>query len=223
MTVRDRKGNARSLGHKGWSAGDRRRVVDVEELARWTYQDQRAHVVVGRGVGLHRIEAAVDGVKWQSISLDGVAALERVKALGMRPESGGMASGVLHPDAELVHGIVTEIGREDPLSAQLVVDHAARDARPDWCPRGPRLGPVLRPGGRGPQRIYDRNRHWIGCDVTWIDSPATVEMARHLYAAWWLGLVMLTGRLMAKGAAALVAHQVIGPLAPRRPWEATGY
>ena len=36
-------------------------AIDVEELVRWTYQVQRADMIIGAGVRLYESEALVDG------------------------------------------------------------------------------------------------------------------------------------------------------------------
>lgn len=39
-----------------------KRTIDIEDLLCWTYQVQRADMLIGSGVGLYQGEAWVDGV-----------------------------------------------------------------------------------------------------------------------------------------------------------------
>ncbi len=58
--------------------------IDIENLLVWTYHDQLAHILIGRGVGLYETERRVDDIEWRRISGDGVAACLREALLGVQ-------------------------------------------------------------------------------------------------------------------------------------------
>ena len=81
--------------------------IDVEDLVRWTYLDQKAERIIDHGVGLYEAEAAVARIETGSGCVDSCAKTERMLSLGCFIDGGGMSSDALHPDAEAVATTVT--------------------------------------------------------------------------------------------------------------------
>ena len=71
----------------------------VEQLAIWTYRDQKAHKV--ESSSLFEAERVAAGLELHSVSQ--TAVVGRVCELGGFIDGGGLRSGALHPDAELLH------------------------------------------------------------------------------------------------------------------------
>lgn len=167
------------------------RVVPVEWLVWWTYQRQRADVVIDRGVGLYEGEMAADGIVANRSSPDGVYLLSTT---GGRVDGGGKSSGDLHPDAELVHRTVLALDRE----AQAVVKAYVRTG----APPDPMLSvvPVLRPKlDRRGRVTYQRDRRGKRiCAVLEVyPLQETLDMHRRAYAEWWGVMDMLARNLTA--------------------------
>lgn len=198
-----------------------KRAVDVEELLRWTYEDQKADVVECRGVGLHYIEAAADGVIPQNVSRDGSYQIEMMAVLGCPSDRAGGWNCALHPDAEATHAAVLELFAEGRgAAAALVTQYARIGGRPDWIPAGAVFKPVLNHRGK-PMKIYDASNNAIGCRVRCHNPPEIVALARRQYRLWWNGLERTAARL-AKTPNLLRKHRVTGPAAPALPWAARG-
>lgn len=94
-----------------------KQVKDIEELLRWTYQDQRADIV------------------WEQIRETFVAAVSMTAVVAQRLEigtsvdcSGKAGMILLHPDAEKIHEAVCCL---DALELGLIVTHAKTASRPD--------------------------------------------------------------------------------------------
>lgn len=197
--------------------------IDVEELLVWTYRDQRADVVIGRGVGLHGLEAAADGIALQAVSACGCAGVARIAELGVRVDRMGRDAGALHPDAELVHQVVSALtGKVNGLPhAQLLIRHAARGGRPDELVCAvPRAMPYLHEA-RGTVRVewLDTKRRYGFCPISWQPSAAMIAAAREEYSAWWHALRLVAFCLMRE--ARMVRWRALMPAAPARPWENT--
>lgn len=196
-----------------------RKAVDLEALVTWTYRDQCADreapgSVVPRGMGWER--------GW---SADGCGAVERYALLGAFVDCSG-AAGVAHdphPDAERVETLVAGMDAE---ARTLIRAYGRMGERPDWLPGWrPRMEPKWkgRPGrvtcGRivegKVEKIWDRNRNWIGCKVEMHDPPGFAEGMRAQYLAWHDAMGELLG--MVRGEV-LKAHRVTGFGAVRVPW-----
>ena len=152
---------------------DARKPVDLETLAIWAVMVQRAD---RDDVTLHEVEARADGrghVRW---STDGVAALERIGALGCRIDGGGARRGValrIHPDAEAVAAAIERI--PDPRRRSLVLLHARQGSGPGWLPREQRLVAVAAADAK-----RGRYRHVVA--GAWEDAPERIDAARAILA-----------------------------------------
>lgn len=96
-----------------------KQVKDIEELLRWTYQDQRADVVLE--------QAAVYDLGRASISPTGVL-MKRLEFDLMQFDNTMNKGYALHPDAEKLHDLVCSL---PALELGLIVTHAKTASRPD--------------------------------------------------------------------------------------------
>lgn len=202
-------------------------IIDVETLLRWTYQVQRADVIIGAGVGLYEGEALADGVGGGG-SMDSITRLRRAAILGVKVDGGGFGSGALHPDAEAVHGAVTRLIADDRGAGLLVQEFAIAGLRPDWREGArPRWEPChsrQKPNGEWtPIYQYNAkagigNRPWF-CPLRLVDHPESIAFARRSYDTWRFGLVILAGVFQANRSR-LCAYIVTGPRVAATPWKA---
>jgi hypothetical protein len=200
----------------------RREPIVIEDLLVWTYRHQRADVVIRRGVGLHDLEAAADGVPVLASSACGCAAVARIGALGVRVDSLGRDRGDLHPDAEVVHGAVQELtGRVHGLPiAHLVISHAARGEAPDaMVGQVPRARPYIHPAN-GTVRVdwLDAGKRRGVCPVAWAPSWAEIDAKRDEYRAWWHALRALAFALSTHPR--LTRYHPLLPAVHCEPWMA---
>ena len=196
---------------------DFRRTIDIERLLIWTFRDQKAHIVIGRGEGLSDQEAAQDGVEIRRSSTCGIAAIERLGLLGVRVDGGGPSAGHLHEDAEAVHRVVMALGRG---LAGLLVRHAVDADRPDWMPGAvPRPVAKYRPNGRVviSYNREDRGRDYGWCPIEWTLSQVRIDAARLAYATWRHAIAGLVRQLPN-----LHAFIALAPSAPIDPWKNGG-
>lgn len=197
-----------------------RTPIPIETLLVWTYRVQRADVVIGRGVGLHSLEAAVDGVPVQASSACGCAAVARIAELGVRVDSLGRDRGDLHPDAELVHRAVLGLGGKVqglPV-AHLVIRCASRGEVPDaMVGERPQARPYLH-AVNGSVRVDGRDAggRYGWCPVSWSPSWAEIDAAREEYRVWLSALRALAFALAAEPR--LVRWHPLLPEAPAEPW-----
>lgn len=175
------------------------RDVDVEELLRWTYQVQRAHVTD---------RSAVARTGWGPSMLS--QAMERAQ-LGVAIDGGGYAPAVTHPDADQVHWAVQRLC--DRTERGLVIEHAAAGARPD--------------DGSGIQLRavqdfveYDRNRNAVVCWIRWLGTEAEQRFAQAVYSAWWQAVDRICADLRRN--LRLRDYRVTGFAAPMEPWRDGG-
>lgn len=204
-----RNGNIGSKASQGTLANPRnyRKVVDVEEILRWTYQDQAADAVTKRVVaGLYPA-----GCK------SNLMGIERNGLLGTKIDCGGLvpvASNDLHPDAEAVHDAVCALGV--PLWTGLLITYAKEGGRPDWMEgEEPRPIAVRRANGKPLVEYHDPMtcRKPAFCLLRYDPEPDHLAFVREVYVTWWQGLAALAGRL-----GDLDSHAVTGPAVPREPW-----
>lgn len=184
--------------------------IDMEDLLVWTYRVQRADVVVARGLGMHRIEAAQDGVAFDAVSSCGCAVVEQIQLLGVRVDGSG-GCDALHEDAEAVHEVVLRL---DSVLQFLVMRHARSGDRPDAMDGvKPRAFPVLnRKGTTVRHDPTDRARRYGWCPLHWLPSLATIDAARLEYMMWRGALDRLAATLRIEQR--LTRHRVTGPTAP---------
>lgn len=207
-----------------------RQKIDVEQLVIWTYQRQKADIVVDRGVGLHDLERQAAGITVIHNTTDGSGS--GIAVLGCRVDCGGTPSGDLHPDAEAVHDAVRRAPSR--LWRSLLIEMGRTGRRPDWMP-GARIERrvVLNSRGR-PKMIYDDSRHPIGPKIEpmvvvdrqddrgrWstipVGSPENLTMMRRMWAEWRAALVWLADDLAAGGM--LESHDPQHPAVPMMPWQ----
>lgn len=193
--------------------------IDIEALLVWAYRDQKADVVISRGVGLHGLEAAADGVASYASSACGCAAVARIAELGVRVDQAGRDAGALHPDAEVVHRAVMRLtDRVNGLPRwRLVVQNAARGERPDaMVGEVPRPIPLLQRDGRPMVNWTDKGKRYGSCPVEYAPSAAMILAAQAEYAAWHAGLRLLALALQHEGG--LTRWYPLQPEASAAPW-----
>ena len=166
------------------------RDVDIEELLRWTYQVQRAHVTE---------RSAMARTGW------GPSIMSR---FGCVVDSGGYAPAITHDDADLVHATVQNCCDNSQLG--MVIRHAASGIRPDdgsSIELRAKLDYVeMDRSGRRPKVSWLR---WTGTD-------SEVEFARTVYLHWWVAVDRVAAEL--QGKPGLREFRVTGFLARREPW-----
>lgn len=197
-----------------------RQPIPMDRLLVWTYRDQRADVVIGRGVGLHGLEAAADGVTIQASSACGCAAVARIAELGVRVDSLGRDRGDLHPDAELVHRAVIKLGGKVaglPV-AHLVIRCASRGEVPDaMVGERPQARPYLH-AVNGSVRVdgKDANGRYGWCPISWSPSWSEIVAARDEYGVWLSAVRALAFALASEPR--LMRWHPLPPEAPAEPW-----
>lgn len=191
-----------------WAATGR---CDIEALVNWAFGPQRALSPVS---GLCEIEARAAGYAWQSVSADGVAAVQRIGEVGCRIDISGPGRDMVHPVAEMV----SHMAALHP-DGDLVRHHGRAGTRPAGWGRRPRYVPAMvRPDGEA-EWVYDEaalpRRVRMQCPVLVIGSQEAVSAARSLWVRWWDALVDL--QMDVAGAA--FAFQVVRPACYREPWK----
>lgn len=189
-----------------------RRPIDVEDLLRWVYAVQRAHIAAERGL------AELEALRGGSSSATEVVA--RVLRLGVIVDRSGPDRGELHPDAERVHRVVMQMDRREAgiSRAGLLVMHAKAGDRPDaMVGQVPRPVPVLTVRGRILTEWTDAGRRCGFCPLTYEPSAIRILQAREEWEAWHAGLRLVALALQGER---LELWRVLPPAVPRRPWEA---
>jgi hypothetical protein len=191
---------------------DLRRAVDIEDLLVWTYRDQRADKVHAADHGLHEQEATLDGLRRSATSRDGVAAMARIGALGVRVTAGRASASALHDDAEVVHEAVMMLDRWTSL---LMIRHARAATRPDHATIEPRRpGPLRDTRGRIVREYaeWDSSRRYGWTVIGWTVEPITPATVRFEYSHWRRALSALAIALATD--ATLARHRPTPPRAP---------
>ncbi len=180
-------------------------AADIEQILIWTYHNQLAHILIGRGVGLYEAERRIDDIEWRRISGDGVAACLRDALLGVeidRSQYQGVV--VIAQDAIVVHTVLMVLG---PPVCDLIIENARMGTRPDWRPGArfhyePRWKTVPRwtetglprPKSFVIERKYYKNSNRVRtswCPITAVDDPDIIGQARNRHTAWHAGLLAL--------------------------------
>ena len=180
-------------------------AADIEQILIWTYHDQLAHILIGRGVGLYEAERRIDDIEWRRISGDGVAACLRDALLGVEidrsPYQGVVA---IAQDAVVVHMVVMSLL---PSVRDMIIENGRMGTRPDWrpgarfryepkwktVPRWTEEG-LPRPKSFVIERKYYKNSNQVRtswCPIRAIDDPDIIDQARNRYSAWHAGLLAL--------------------------------
>lgn len=195
-----------------------RHDITVENLVIWTYQRQKADLIVERGVGLLPQEKGADGIFYKNISGDGTYQVQRNAELGTRIDCFGFPSAEIHPDAELVHELI-KARIFTHLERGLLIDFGKTGLVPDWLPGAkPEVRPVYRKNGK-PKMIYaDRDRTKpIACEIQIVMSQDHIDFKRRIYEQWWAALDKLCTELW-KGDKQVTSYNVQPPALARTPW-----
>jgi hypothetical protein len=206
--------------------------VDVVELVNWVYADQRAHILDGRGIGLHegeRIAARVMPAD-RAGSGSSQAQFEAIMQLGVRVDKTGYDVGDLHPVAEVINSLVTAMP-----GGRLIIEFGRRRAIPEGGSFEVALGPSWKVEPRYdmvtcgatllslPRQgafdvVYDGNKHPIYCPLELEHGPDYLAALRAEYVAWHDSLTSLvdTCRQQRDRIGGLI---VSGPKLAREPWE----
>lgn len=182
-----------------------RTAIDIQDLLRWTYQDQAADEVSRKGTaGLYPA-----GCRSNFLTI------ERNGLLGTKIDCAGFAAqggADMHPDAEAVHDAVRTL---KPLWIGLVIDCAKTGGEPDWMPgKEPKPVPVLRKDGEPQMEYRDMAKTKpVYCLVRYDPEPEHLEFVRSVYVEWWDAMAVLVAKLRDLG-----DYEVSGPNVPREPW-----
>ena len=191
-------------------------AVDVSVLLYWVYSRQQAHSILGGGLGLFEQERKADGVNVATVSGDGCYQIARRAEMGTRVDGGGMGNGEIHPDAEVVYGIVKKLGH--PWSG--ILERFGKTGMiPDLENAGYGARPIIREklkrNGK-PEMILDANRNPIAPKIEVILAQEEIDFKRAVYVEWYEAQIRLVEKLRA---VSLVMWKVTGPAAPSKPWE----
>ena len=207
-----------------------KKTIDIETLLHWTYQRQKADLVIDRGQGLHRLEAEADGIEIQSRSADGCARIAEIIALGAKIEGLGRPAGELHPDAEAVHEAILvrlkdrETGRSlalTPLQRGLLLVHARQGDRPDWMKGAVQRWEPVRKADGSIKVVYNAGpgKHIPSyCEIRLAAAQEEIDLARMVYGQWWAAMAWLRWYLTRHQL--LKDHAITGPAAASSPWVA---
>jgi hypothetical protein len=183
-----------------------KRPIEIQDLVVWVIRDQKAHRIDGAGIGLFEGELAAEGRRVYRRSADGVAATMDNIGIGGRIQRIGHDSGELHPDAELVWGLIAKL----PDPCRLPVIEAGRTGEPPqgaWLPepglvpvwrKGPRFDREGRPAEGSFKMIYDSNRNAISCPLEPEHEPSYIASVREEYRNWRAGLEHVARALIAE-------------------------
>lgn len=194
-----------------------RHDMTVDDLLIWTYQRQRADLIVERGVGLLPHEKDADGIFYKNISGDGAYQVQRNAELGTRIDCFGFPSAEIHPDAELVHELIkTKFFTH--LDRGLLIDFGKTGLVPDWLPGAkPEIRPAYKKNGKL-KMIYGDRKHPIACEIEIVMSQDHIDFKRRIYTQWWDALDKLRAQLWEKDTL-VTSFNVQGPSAARTPWD----
>jgi len=195
-----------------------REEITVATLLTWTYLRQKADVMSAKP--LHLPEGEGDEDPPQGWSKDGCVLLARANRLGeIIPTTAHAQRPALHPDAEIVHDLVVELSRTDPLGAMLLVRHGQAGEAPPQGGVTPHPEPVTRLRDGREEIVEDaslpgtshlerrRNPKAKGGGSVWVEVPhcycpitywpplAEVEESRLEYRVWRRALTTIANRL----------------------------
>lgn len=185
--------------------------IDVEQLLNWAYAVQ----MVDRfeRVGLHPIEAEIEGFEPNAYSTDGVGQLMAIEHLGCRIDAGrSIVSHAVHPAALAVASAVKDIEHGNRAR-----QHAQAGTRPSaWVEPEHKVRPrVWSKLGEKAQVDYEGpGRKGAHCSIIILWTDERRHWGRHDYTTWWNALDDLTWRLSTRA----LGFTVTGPAAPPQPW-----
>jgi hypothetical protein len=154
----------------------------IEELVNWAFGPQR--VAASPVSGLCEIEALAAGYAWQGTSSDGIAAVERIAAVGCRIDMSGPGRDLAHPVAELVAHVVAL-----HPEGEIVREWAKLGVRPGGWDARPRFVPMDLDSKGDAVWVWDEaslpKRTGQQCPVMLMNSPEAVQAARRMYVRWF--------------------------------------
>lgn len=195
-----------------------RHDVHIEELVIWTYQRQKADLIVERGVGLYPQEKAADGIFYKMISGDGVYQVHRNQELGVRVDCIGFPTADIHPDAEMVHELI-KTKTFTYLERGLLIDFGKTGLMPDWLPGAkPEIRPAYKKNGQIKMIYGGKNNHKpIACEIEIVMSQDHIDFKRRIYGEWWAALDKLCREIW-KADKVMTSYNVKPPMAHKEPW-----
>lgn len=188
-------------------------AMTVERLLIWTYQDQQADWIVGKGGAYMRV-----------VGIDSARRAGDRMALGCEIQGGGYARLTVHPDAEAIHDAVKTLGgrlrathgRDGSAAVGLVIRCAKAGRRPGpLIMAQPRPLRVARANGK-PELVYwdAERRRPAYCTLRYDPMPEHVAFDRAVYGLWWDALDALAAH-----PPELEAHKMLPLGEPREPWK----
>lgn len=192
-----------------------KKQVHVNEFILWVYQDQKADIVIDRGVGLYPAEKLAAGLEHISVSGDGCHQVEQTSLLGTRVDYSGRGTAALHPDAELAHDTLR--GRSVTHAQRgIILDYGKSGREPDWLAgKKAAMVPVRTKKGRL-KFIVDHNRNRKACSVEPTEPNGYLEFKRFCYLQWWDALEAFRVLLVSKDM--LSDHDLMANSFCREPW-----
>ena len=169
-----------------------RRPIPTDRLLAWTYRVQKADLVIDRGIGLFEQERELQGVEPHGRSME--AAVAEIARLGTRVDGGGRAATDCHPDAEVVHHIVSSLAdrRQGIRLSALLIGHAKAGTMPARTMVS-MPSPVLNVRGK-PSVKYapnDSGRNYGWCPIEW-SSGQLISQVEDEWDRWVAGLRLVT-------------------------------
>jgi hypothetical protein len=186
--------------------------IDVEQLVAWAFGVQKADRFAA--VGLHAIEAGIDGVSFGARSGDGCGVLDDMENLGCRVDrSRGIVQDCVHPAAAAVAALACEI-----RDGEMVRHFGRLGVRPDgwrepkswWRPVVWKRYPVEAQSERVGQGARIANVTRVMPTIT----REELSRRREAYGRWWEALDQLAWKLSLRA----LGFAVRSPAAPREPW-----
>lgn len=201
--------------------------VDLVRLLVWTYRDQKADVMSGKGLATPEAALLDEDPEnyhggWGAC---GCAAVEHAGLVGVIiPGSGGQQRYCLAADAELVHDQVVAMSMGgDWMGAALLRRYGRQGGTPDWCRDFARsFDPVFGDDDRPVQDRHDEvsvikgrvSKH-LYCPVVQYPPNEWLDLARGEYRTWHGALVRLRDRL---ADLTMTRHELTGLGAAAEPW-----
>ncbi|MCB9990696.1 MAG: hypothetical protein H6867_04880 [Rhodospirillales bacterium] len=195
-----------------------RQNVCIDELVIWTYEKQKADLIVERGIGLYPVEKDADGIFYKLISGDGTYQIHRNHELGIKLEGGGFDTAEIHPDAETVHELI-KTKTFTHLERGLLIDFGKTGIMPDWLPGAkPEIRPARKKNGKLKMIYpYKKNHEPIACEIEIVMSQEHIAFRRGIYSRWWAALDKLCRELW-KNDVVMTSFNVLPPMAVEEPW-----
>lgn len=200
-----------------------RERIPATRLLAWTYRDQKADLMTGKG--LHGLEAKADGHEGgafadsrsccTTVEMNGLlGTVIRSTAHQQRPS--------LHQDAEIIHDVV--MGLNWPI-ARLLMHYGRTGSVPDWGDKQ-FLEPIIQKGGqvvdyavaetvRVAYRREVRTVEVCYCPLALYPADEALGAMREVYAMWHRGMSDVAAQL---ADSPLVRWAVDGIGAPAKPW-----